>query len=95
MAEAGILSVRPCSNISLSPFGLSYYLTQVCPTCPNPITFNLTEATLVPNLNAGTAMNSLTVVHPAGTINFVEITDRLVTTYFWQILLYGKDTYDF
>jgi len=57
--EAGILSVRPFSNFSPSPFGLSYYLTQVCPTCPNPITFNLTEATLVPNLNAGTAINNL------------------------------------
>jgi len=49
-----------------------------CPTCSQSITFHLTSDSqweLVPTINAETALNNLTVSHPGGTTNFVEITD--------------------
>ncbi|KDR79574.1 hypothetical protein GALMADRAFT_223731 [Galerina marginata CBS 339.88] len=52
-------------------------ILSICPTCLNSITFNLTNASLLPNLNSSTAISNLSVVRPSGTPNFVEITDSL------------------
>jgi len=53
-------------------------ILSYCPTCPNPITFELDEFSQwelavfqTPNI----AINNLTVVHAGGMVNFVEITD--------------------
>ncbi|KAF8952775.1 WSC domain-containing protein [Flammula alnicola] len=52
-------------------------ILSACPTCPNPVAFHFIDLRLLPTLDAGTAINNLSVVHPGGTPNFVEITDSL------------------
>ncbi|KAF8155387.1 hypothetical protein B0H34DRAFT_859808 [Crassisporium funariophilum] len=49
-----------------------------CPTCPSPVTFVLdtdSQWELRAMVGPDTAINNHTVIHPAGTVNFIEITD--------------------